>query len=97
MQALMKEMLLPGEVRVPIKKITTPPPVRVLNQTIKDNVVWLVDEYRKRKGIQPHVTLDAVQFDELIDSIGELVEKYEGIHIHPEEDDEDEEGSGKTA
>lgn len=96
MQALMKEMLLPGQI-VPIKKIHTPPPVRVLNQTIKDNVVWLVDEYRKRKGIEPHVLLDVQQFDEFIDSIVELVMQYEGVYHHAQDDDEEEEGSGKTA
>ena len=75
-----------------------------INATIKDHVVWLVDEYRTRKEILPHVALDEPQLDELIGGIVDVIGMYEGVYIDSkkrpdlfDEDDEDEEGSGKTA
>lgn len=83
---------------VPDTPRTMPIPQRHINQTIKDNVVWLVDEFRKRKGIEGHVVLEEHQFDDLVGGIVEIIEKYEGVCLHrggEEEDDED--GAGKAA
>lgn len=72
-----------------------PIPTANLNKTIKDNVVWLVDEYKKRKGILDTVLLDDSQFDELMGGIEDVVMMYEGTyHLSRKPPEEDDEGEG---
>ena len=71
------------------------PAKKELNKSIKGNIVWLVDEYKTRKKIPPHVLMEQHQLDEFINGIFEVVQMYEGTYRlpgepePPEEEDDD--------
>lgn len=69
-------------------------PHRAINKTIKDSIVFLVDEYRARHKILGHVSLEDAQLDELIEGITDVIYMYEGIyHLPPKGEDDIEESN----
>lgn len=57
---------------------------RLLNEAIKNRIVWLVDEYKTRNNIQLHETLTYEEMHDLVCGIVKVINMYEGKSEAPD-------------